>query len=57
VISQFSEGLRDQQLHMYKWIMHGVISADPEQRQAGLKANDLHRHINEHHVTRSGPGC
>jgi hypothetical protein len=54
VISQFSEGLRDQELHMYKWIMHSVISADHAQRQAGLKAPDMYRHINAHHPTRNG---
>lgn len=54
VISQFSEGLRDKELHMYKWMMHAVISADPEQRQAGLKAQDIFRHINERHPTRRG---
>lgn len=54
VISQFSEGLRDKELHMYKWIMHAVISADDEQRQAGLKVQDMIRHVNEHHPTRAG---
>lgn len=54
VISQFSEGLRDQELHMYKWIMHSVISAEPAQRQAGLKTQDIFRHINEVHPTRRG---
>ena len=43
VISQFSEGLRDQELHMYKWIMHTVITAEPAQRRAGLKAQDMYR--------------
>lgn len=54
VISQFSEGLRDQELHMYKWIMHSVISADHAQRLAGLKAQDMYRHIDTHHPTRQG---
>ena len=54
VISQFSEGLRDQELHMYKWIMHSVISADHEQRSAGLKAQDIVRHIDSVHPTRQG---
>ncbi len=54
VISQFSEGLRDQELHMYKWIMHSVISADHAQRQAGLKAQDMYRHIDAVHPTRRG---
>jgi hypothetical protein len=39
---------------MYKWIMHTVISADAAQRQAGLKAQDIYRHINERHPTREG---
>ncbi len=52
VISQFSEGLRDQELHMYKWIMHSVISAKHWQRQAGLKAQDIYRHIDVNHPTR-----
>ncbi|HLM86187.1 MAG TPA: hypothetical protein VK272_08385 [Solirubrobacteraceae bacterium] len=52
VISQFSEGLRDQELHMYKWIMHSVISAKHWQRKAGLKAQDIFRHIDLHHPTR-----
>jgi hypothetical protein len=54
VISQFSEGLRDQELHMYKWIMHSVISAEHAQRQAGLKAQDMYRHIDAVHPTRQG---
>jgi hypothetical protein len=52
VISQFSEGLRDQELHMYKWIMHSVISANDLQRRAGLKAQDIYRHIDLNHPTR-----
>ncbi len=48
-ITKFSEGLRDQKLHMYKWIMHAVISATPEERRAGLKTNDIVRHVQEHH--------
>jgi hypothetical protein len=52
VISQFSEGLRDQELHMYKWIMHSVISAKDWQRRAGLKAQDIYRHVNLNHPTR-----
>jgi hypothetical protein len=52
VISQFSEGLRDQELHMYKWIMHSVISADDLQRRAGLKAQAIYRHIDKIHPTR-----
>lgn len=54
VISQFSEGLRDQELHMYKWIMHTVITAEPAQRRAGLKAQDMYRHIDAVHPTRRG---
>jgi hypothetical protein len=54
VISQFSEGLRDQELHMYMWIMHSVISADHEQCSAGLKAQDIVRHIDSVHPTRQG---
>jgi hypothetical protein len=52
VISQFSEGLRDQELHMYKWIMHSVISAKDWQRRAGLKAQDIYRHVDINHPTR-----
>jgi hypothetical protein len=52
VISQFSEGLRDQELHMYKWIMHSVISAKDWQRRAGLKAQDIYRHADLNHPTR-----
>lgn len=48
-INKFSEGLRDQTLHMYKWIMHAVISASPDERRAGLKAMDIVRHVQEHH--------
>ncbi|GAB2510777.1 hypothetical protein GCM10027064_05330 [Microbacterium petrolearium] len=48
-ITKFSEGLRDQKLHMYKWIMHAVISATPAERRAGLKANDIVRHVQDHH--------
>jgi hypothetical protein len=52
VISQFSEGLRDQELHMYKWIMHSVIHAQDWQRRTGLKAQEIYRHIDKHHPTR-----
>lgn len=48
-ITKFSEGLRDQKLHMYKWIMHAVISATPSERRAGLKANDVVRHVQQNH--------
>ena len=48
-INKFSEGLRDQTLHMYKWIMHAVISASPADRRAGLKTMDIVRHIQESH--------
>jgi hypothetical protein len=48
-ITKFSEGLRDQKLHMYKWIMHAVISATPAERRAGLKANDIVRHVQQSH--------
>jgi len=48
-IKKFSEGLRDQVLHMYKWIMHAVICASPEDRRAGLKTMDILRHVQAHH--------
>ena len=48
-ISKFSEGLRDKKLHVYKWVMHAVISATPAERRAGLKSMDIVRHVQEHH--------
>lgn len=48
-INKFSEGLRDQKLHMYKWVMHAVISAPPAERRAGLKAMDIVRHVQANH--------
>lgn len=48
-INKFSEGLRDQKLHMYKWVMHAVISAPASERRAGMKAMDIVRHIQTHH--------
>ncbi|OOB89895.1 hypothetical protein B0T42_14880 [Rathayibacter sp. VKM Ac-2630] len=48
-INKFSEGLRDQTLHMYKWVMHAVIAAPAEDRRAGLKAMDIVRHVQDHH--------
>ncbi|MFS0704949.1 AAA family ATPase [Cellulomonas sp. 179-A 9B4 NHS] len=53
-INKFSEGLRDQKLHMYKWIMHAVIAATPAERRAGLKAMDIVRHVQENHPMGSG---
>jgi len=48
-INKFSEGLRDQALHMYKWIMHAVIHASSEDRRAGLKTMDVVRHVQANH--------
>ena len=48
-INKFSEGLRDQVLHMYKWLMHAVIHATPDQRRAGLKTAEIWRHIQSVH--------
>lgn len=49
VIKKFSEGLRDQALHMYKWVMHAVIYASAEERRAGLKTMDIVRHVQTYH--------
>lgn len=53
-INKFSEGLRDQVLHMYKWVMHAVISTSAEDRRAGLKAMDIVRHVQQVHPRRDG---
>lgn len=53
-IKKFSEGLRDQVLHMYKWIMHAVIVASPEDRRAGLKTMDILRDVQAHHPRGTG---
>lgn len=53
-INKFSEGLRDQTLHMYKWIMHAVIAAPSSERRAGLKTMDIVRHVQEVHPRGSG---
>lgn len=54
IIHQFSEGLRDVELHIYKWIMHAVICATADRRAAGLKAQEILTHVNEVHPKRKG---